>query len=938
MGNILMISDVHINDYLNRCPSYRYRLYQSRIVAQNVIKVAKAEGADTLFIAGDLIHKSVMRPYILTEVKLFLDTLMGYFKTGRIIYGNHDLDSKLPNQDPSDCVLSIMLPSNMKYMDRKIEKFGKSTIAFSNWRQNKIDLDFIPGHVDFLVTHATIAYNPGDYYQSTVLDESKFDMCFSGDIHRPDRAGKYVSIGIPQRCGISDSKDCTGVILDPNQKLWKHVNLNPDDNLLKFEYIKDQRLEGYHPANNTWYVYKPDKSIIPGASQGTTQLWAEVDGLINSVITKENLQALHAEVVRRVPADHIDLDLNFCLTGFRCKNWRSIESLDMKIAPGDRIILHGRNGSGKSSILSAIKYALIEAPRGLKAFVCNKSGDPDCWAEVDFLYQGHQYTLKRGTGTDRSGKCWGLWVDGVQQAYQNVTSFNQDVAKRFPFLRVLEYFYFDDSHTRFLGDMKNEEKPVLIANLLKLEKIDVYNSIAQEILGEIKKATEAYSFKKVDLQGRLVKLETQKASLRVPEKSIEILQKEQAEGYELQKKANKFLEYQMKISERSGRLEALNSESIRVTQELQAMGSPAVILQDIDSVTNELSEATGMEANMVNQRDLLRLLQSQLDQVNTEGSKIYTEWVSLKPDTCPTCGQPISTETFAKYKSSLESRMTELKESQSTLMSQISSIKYDQGAFDTVRKRIKDLTNSLTDLKSDYQRVLDLQDRKTKADLEITEIKKETGITEIPEKVIMPADSLQIMSRIEQDLAAWERISDIDKEIAQINLELATVNSELSKTSGAIAQLEKYIEVTSPVGEIYTSVLTRVASEFSDNHVYYEASKFTFRKKDHLDLISYYINPDGSKVLYEAASSGQKTMMDLHIMSKLTEGLGLIIFDEFLKSLDPSNHDVMLNMIKDMNVGAILLVSHQEGISGFQNKTMELELDQSTGMTKVQFL
>jgi len=39
-----------------------------------------------------------------------------------------------------------------------------------------------------------------------------------------------------------------------------------------------------------------------------------------------------------------------------------------------------------------------------------------------------------------------------------------------------------------------------------------------------------------------------------------------------------------------------------------------------------------------------------------------------------------------------------------------------------------------------------------------------------------------------------------------------------------------------------------------------------------------------------------------------------------------------------MNVGAILLVSHQEGISGFQNKTMELELDQSTGMTKVQFL
>jgi hypothetical protein len=44
-----------------------------------------------------------------------------------------------------------------------------------------------------------------------------------------------------------------------------------------------------------------------------------------------------------------------------------------------------------------------------------------------------------------------------------------------------------------------------------------------------------------------------------------------------------------------------------------------------------------------------------------------------------------------------------------------------------------------------------------------------------------------------------------------------------------------------------------------------------------------------------------------------------------------------LGMIKDMKVGTILLVSHQEGISGFQNKTMELSLG-SDGFTKVQFL
>ena len=634
--------------------SYRYRLLQSRIVAQNIIKAAKANGADTLFIAGDLIHKSVMRPYILAEVKLFLDTLMKYFKTGRIIYGNHDLDSKLPDQDASDCVLSVMLPENMKYVDQSVEKIGKSTFAFSNWRQGSIDLSWIPGHVDFLITHATIAYNPGDYYQSTAMDESKFDFCITGDIHRPDRFGKYVSIGIPQRCAMGDSKDCTGVIIDPIQKVWKHVDLNPDDNLLKFEYIKDQRLEGYHAVNNTWYIYQPDKSIIPGASAASTQLWAEVDGLIDGVIQKENLQAIHAEVLRRLPADMDNLDLGFVITGFRCKNWRSIDNLDMKLGPGDRVILHGQNGSGKSSVLSALKYAFLECPRGLKNFVCNKTTDPDCWTEVDFLYQGHQYTLRRGTGTDKSGKCWGLWIDGVQQPYQNLTSFNADVAARFPFLEVFEYFYFDDTHARFLGDLKNEEKPMLISKLLKLNKINVYNETASGILDEIKKSNEVYSFKAIDLEGRLNRLTQQKASLHVPSRSITELRALQAEGYEIQKKATAWLDYQMKASERLGRIEFLGQEIQKIQTELGTMEPLESLVGVMEQTKVELAAARETESNIQNMSSRLKELNNSLVQIKSEGSKLWSEYSGLKQDICPTCGQPIDSELFLQYRQNLE--------------------------------------------------------------------------------------------------------------------------------------------------------------------------------------------------------------------------------------------------------------------------------------------
>lgn len=937
MGNILVISDVHINDYAHRNPSYRYRLLQTRIVAQNIIKVAKANGADTLFIAGDLIHKSVMRPYILAEVKSFLDVLMKHFKTGRIIYGNHDLDSKLPDQDASDCVLSVMLPDSMKYVDQSVEKIGKSTFAFSNWRQGSIDLSWIPGHVDFLITHATIAYNPGDYYQSTTMDESKFDFCITGDIHRPDRFGKYVSIGIPQRCAMGDSKQCTGVIIDPVQKVWKHVDLNPDDNLLKFEYIKDQRLEGYHAANNTWYIYQPDKSIIPGASAASTQLWAEVDGLIDGIIQKENLQVIHAEVLRRLPADMDNLDLGFVITGFRCKNWRSIDNLDMKLGPGDRVILHGQNGSGKSSVLSALKYAFLECPRGLKNFVCNKTTDPDCWTEVDFIYQGHQYTLRRGTGTDKSGKCWGLWIDGVQQPYQNLTSFNADVAARFPFLEVFEYFYFDDTHARFLGDLKNEEKPMLISKLLKLNKINVYNETATGILDEIKKSNEVYSFKAIDLEGRLNRLNQQKATLHVPTRGITELKALQAEGYEIQKKASAWMDYQMKSSERLGRIEFLGQEIQKITAELGALGDLETLAKSTENLKTELLKARESESKIQNMSSQLRDLQNSLNQVNTEGSKVWSEYQGLKQDVCPTCGQPIGSELFTRYKQGLETRLTELQTKQQQLQTEISSLQFSQDDLNQVKSEIRRLEGLMNDAIAKKTKIEDLTNRKTASETELSQLKSESGVGAIPEKVMMPENALQIMSSIESDIAAWTRIEDLNKEIAQTELELQTAKSEISKTDNAVSELTRYIGVTGPVGEIYTEVLNRVATEFSDNHVHYVASKFTFRKKDHLDLVSYYINPDGKKIVYDSASSGQKTMMDLHIMSKLTEGLGLVVFDEFLKSLDPGNHDEMLGMIKDMKVGTILLVSHQEGISGFQNKTMELSLG-SDGFTRVQFL
>ena len=55
MSKMLICSDLHFWDYTSRNPSNRFRLHQTRIVAQNIIEVAKREGCEYLTLAGDII-------------------------------------------------------------------------------------------------------------------------------------------------------------------------------------------------------------------------------------------------------------------------------------------------------------------------------------------------------------------------------------------------------------------------------------------------------------------------------------------------------------------------------------------------------------------------------------------------------------------------------------------------------------------------------------------------------------------------------------------------------------------------------------------------------------------------------------------------------------------------------------------------------------------
>ena len=935
MSKILAIADIHIHDYPQRNPEEKFRLYQTRQVAQNIIEVGRREGAEIIVIAGDILEKSIIRPYVQAEVKMFLDTIMSAFKVGYIIWGNHDQDNKGSDQEFTDSCLSVMLPSNLYYADRKEIVIDNTRIAFSNWRPgDTISLDWITGCVDVLFTHATICYTGTDFFKSQSLDESKFNLAICGDIHKPGQIGKYVSIGIPQRCKMSDGEELTGVIFDCETKNWGWVNMDPHGALMKFQYTPIREQEGWDNMSLTWKIFKPENLGISDSAVRNIKVpaWQEVENLITNIIIGNNLQNVHGEVLRNLQdISSKEVDFDFQLTRFYCKNWRSIDEVELYFDSNDKILITGANGAGKSSLLSALRYA-FEENRFIKDFI--QIGTKDCVAEVDFIYQGNLYRIQRGS------KTYGFWINGEQQKYNNKKLFEDDMHQRFPFIDYMDVYFFDSDHHKLIGDITPERKSEIVSKFFKLDKIDAYNEQAEILLDllnkdswkwkdEIAKSTEVLSF-----------IENKLNIIQLPSVSKLELENLKTEGIELQKKVREWDDWCIYSSQLDIRIETAQDNIKRLHDEINN-SQPVNVLDDIildlqqkrDALSTELGSLGNIEVRFNSAK-------IELDKVNQEGSKLYTEWENLgKTKTCPCCGQVIkNNDSIEKHRVELESKLSELQTRQQELVSILNSLVEEKNNESIKKSELQREINNYNSSISETMMKKNILEKKIK-DLSyekqnLSNLVLEKASKKAPEQVRLPDNFMERMAEIEAGIVAWNTFSELQQDRRNAENTIQSCKEELDKLSVITSDLQKYIKLTGPTGKIYEEIMTKLAEQFSDNQVKYEVKTYNFRKKDHLDLVSSYKNSTGNWIAYQACSSGQKTVLDVNFLSKIVTRLGLLIMDEFLKHLDPANHEICVDLISTMNIGCTMLSSHMESIAAFNNKSCKLELNDS-GVTKI---
>ena len=251
---------------------------------------------------------------------------------------------------------------------------------------------------------------------------------------------------------------------------------------------------------------------------------------------------------------------------------------------------------------------------------------------------------------------------------------------------------------------------------------------------------------------------------------------------------------------------------------------------------------------------------------------------------CPNCGTRINSGNV----DDLEKELAELPEprfQESYIRSQLAMIASRENDLDSLQEKKEYL-------KKVDARMQELTDRLTGVDIDALHVQ----LTRYDEYQRMKDKVTEITPMIE---SYNKMIEVLNEKIADATTLMNSVDIK-NPTSIPVRRLEelvKYVETD----EIKFSVLSQLKNG-----------------NDKLDIQVVYHGID-----YDELSSGEKCMMDLHLIHCITKSLGIvgvIILDESLAGLSDANYELAGELIKEFSTYNVLITSHQIGFNKYDRR------------------
>ena len=543
---------------------------------------------------------------------------------------------------------------------------------------------------------------------------------------------------------------------------------------------------------------------------------------------------------------------------FRNVKWKNLLSTgnyftEIKLDSTSNTLIVGNNGSGKSTMLDALCFALFgKAFRNInKPNLVNSINGKDCRVEVEFDTNGKSYKIVRGIKPN------------LFEIYQDSVLLNQDASVRDyqdyleKFILKLNYKSFTQivilgsaSFTPFM-QLSAADRRAIIEDLLDIQIFSSMNTVVKDKLSNNK-----------DL------ISNTKHNIDVNQKIYEV--KKQHDNEMKEDRTIRIKEYDAEISNNSQILQTLHAEITDLSEKVSGLIDSTVSQTEIEG---KIKKYTKLESQI--ESNVSKFL-SNIDFFQSNGS-------------CPTCRQEIAMEFKESEIGSLNIKVADCQTGLSELRTKMEEEQRRLNAIKEIQKEIQKL--------------------------QVEMATKNTTIKEVQKYIKRLQNEIKELQNT-QDTQDSTELKELEDSLATLTEELKRLLDEknyyevaatLLKDSGIKTKIIKqYLPIINKLVNKYLASL-----DFFVNFTLDESFKEVIKSR-HRDEFSYHNFSEGEKQRIDMA-----LMLTWRAIAKLknSANTNLLILDEvFDSSLDTSGTEELmkiLHMLEDVN---LFVISHKGDI------------------------
>ncbi len=683
------------------------------------------------------------------------------------------------------------------------------------------------------------------------------------------------------------------------------------------------------------------------------------------------------------------------LKKIRLKNIRSYENEEIEF-PNGSILISGEVGSGKSSLLLAVEYALFGLQPGQKGSSllrnsCN-SGEVYLELEVSGKIIEIERVLKRtprGVSNDSAsitidGEKFESSVTEIKSKIVGILGYPSEFVKKNNILyrytvhtpqEQMKQIVLEEPETRIdvlrhiFGMDKykqiKENLAILLANLRSKSKLlqAEIKSLDQDKFN-IQEKNEKIIFLKQKREEKILELEMKKLSLNKLQSELNDLKKKTDEKIILESELDKT---KIMIASKRDILSSINRENEELRSSLKEASesfNKESYLSILKSIEIKKSALDSLNSNFLNIASKLNSLIQEEKSLSEKKDRVF------RIDICPTCLQDVPEMHKHNILNETESRLSEIKkesfvlaENKREIISQIEEIKTQINSLEKTKLSLEILKSRLSQVEKMRLKSSELEKRK---DLFLKDIELLTEhFLGLKEKILKhSAFEFQHRKKEEEVRNALFEEKSVEIELAEMSKEIQLLEAEITflesivlgkeKLKAKMLGTEEMIEwlsnsFLSLIDLIERNLLVKLRKDFSQLFRKWFLMLITDSSlESHVDdNFTPLIIQGETEMDYSFLSGGERTAVALAYRLALNQTInsflskiktkGIIILDEPTDGFSETQIEKIRDILSELNAEQLILVSHEQKVEGFVDNIIRVSKEGSTSSVQAVF-